>query len=113
MTNHAEISAQTVVRDHWGGWTHPDFLQPAKGGDVLDPDEFKTWLYEHNLTSATAWMANDVPEWQMEIFWKSGNWSDWLPSGPTGDGWFIGSIHDTEEGPVCIWLRSLLQEHAE
>ncbi|HFO4393433.1 TPA: hypothetical protein ACHJWK_005297, partial [Escherichia coli] len=23
-----------------------------------------------------------------------------------GDGWFIGSIHDTEDGPVCVWLRN-------
>ncbi|ENW8440524.1 hypothetical protein N5T03_28455, partial [Escherichia coli] len=22
------------------------------------------------------------------------------------DGWFIGSIHDTEDGPVCVWLRN-------
>ncbi|ENT3888317.1 hypothetical protein ACWMTD_005099, partial [Escherichia coli] len=21
-------------------------------------------------------------------------------------GWFIGSIHDTEDGPVCVWLRN-------
>ncbi|EPM9900837.1 hypothetical protein ACTTRM_005085, partial [Escherichia coli] len=20
--------------------------------------------------------------------------------------WFIGSIHDTEDGPVCVWLRN-------
>ncbi|ENW8910851.1 hypothetical protein ACT8N6_005309, partial [Escherichia coli] len=23
-----------------------------------------------------------------------------------GEGWFIGSIHDTEDGPVCVWLRN-------
>ncbi|HFO4767186.1 TPA: hypothetical protein ACHJ1G_005562, partial [Escherichia coli] len=23
-----------------------------------------------------------------------------------GNGWFIGSIHDTEDGPVCVWLRN-------
>ncbi|ENT2404518.1 hypothetical protein ACFEXN_005380, partial [Escherichia coli] len=22
------------------------------------------------------------------------------------NGWFIGSIHDTEDGPVCVWLRN-------
>ncbi|EPV4612083.1 hypothetical protein ACV4SA_004811, partial [Escherichia coli] len=22
------------------------------------------------------------------------------------EGWFIGSIHDTEDGPVCVWLRN-------
>ncbi|MFJ5378165.1 hypothetical protein ACIPSX_12545 [Pectobacterium sp. CHL-2024] len=33
------------------------------------------------------------------------NVSDWNPTPPAGDGWFVGSIHDTEDGPVCIWLR--------
>ncbi|EHU9778498.1 hypothetical protein KZ562_005197, partial [Escherichia coli] len=32
--------------------------------------------------------------------------SAWEPERPEGDGWFIGSIHDTEDGPVCIWLRN-------
>lgn len=27
------------------------------------------------------------------------------PERPEGEGWFVGSIHDTEDGPVCIWLR--------
>ncbi len=29
----------------------------------------------------------------------------WEPERPEGEGWFVGSIHDTEDGPVCIWLR--------
>lgn len=32
--------------------------------------------------------------------------SAWEPERPEGDGWFIGSIHDTEDGPVCVWLRN-------
>ncbi|HFY0714224.1 TPA: hypothetical protein ACIGWI_005050, partial [Escherichia coli] len=27
------------------------------------------------------------------------------PEAPEGEGWFVGSIHDTEDGAVCIWLR--------
>ncbi|MGM8734492.1 hypothetical protein ACS6LA_22420, partial [Enterobacter hormaechei subsp. xiangfangensis] len=26
---------------------------------------------------------------------------------PAGDGWFVGSIHETEDGAVCIWLRNV------
>lgn len=29
----------------------------------------------------------------------------WQPSIPVGDAWFTFSIHDTEDGPVCIWVR--------
>ena len=31
--------------------------------------------------------------------------SAWQPETPAGGGWFVGSIHDTEDGAVCIWLR--------
>ncbi|ENZ4931634.1 hypothetical protein ACNBFU_005418, partial [Escherichia coli] len=30
----------------------------------------------------------------------------WEPERPEGEGWFVGSIHDTEDGPVCVWLRN-------
>lgn len=36
--------------------------------------------------------------------------SAWEPERPEGDGWFIGSIHDTEDGPVCVWLRNKAEE---
>ena len=35
----------------------------------------------------------------------AGESSELQPSGIKGDGWFVGSIHDTEDGAVCIWLR--------
>lgn len=36
--------------------------------------------------------------------------SAWKPSKPDGDGWFIVSIHDTEDGPACIWIRHPTEE---
>ena len=32
--------------------------------------------------------------------------ASWKPERPEGESWFIGSIHDTEDGPVCVWLRN-------
>jgi len=111
MTHPAEISAQTVVRDRWGGWTHTDFFLPADGNEYPQSGEFEAWLALHNLQSATAWMENEVPEWMMAAYWKTGNCSSWQPSGPAGDGWFTGSIHDTDDGPVCVWLRKKQEAH--
>ncbi|ORJ49391.1 hypothetical protein B2M27_15395 (plasmid) [Kluyvera intermedia] len=105
MTKPAEISAQPVVRDRWGGWTHPDFFSPSDSREFPRPGEFEAWLAEHHLQSATVWMENDVPDWMMDTFWKTGNCSLWQPSEPAGSGWFTGSIHDTDDGAVCIWLR--------
>ncbi|MDP0768732.1 hypothetical protein Q8G15_26900, partial [Klebsiella pneumoniae] len=30
----------------------------------------------------------------------------WIPEPPNDDdGWFLGSVHDTGDGPVCYWFR--------
>jgi len=64
-------------------------------------------MRQHNLICATRWMENDAPP-QVIADWEKGkNISDWLPSALEGEGWFIGSIHDTEDGPVCVWLREV------
>jgi hypothetical protein len=84
MTKPAEISAQPVVRDRWGGWTHPDFFSPSDSREFPRPGEFEAWLAEHHLQSATVWMENDVPDWMMDTFWKTGNCSLWQPSVPAG-----------------------------
>lgn len=106
MTHPAEISAQPVVRDRWGGWTHPDFFVPAGGNEYPQHGEFEAWLTTHNLAAAFTWMENDAPDWMMKAFRNTGDCSRWEPSGPAGESWFTGSIHDTDDGPVCVWLRS-------
>ncbi|MEN4691197.1 hypothetical protein SB912_19195 [Pantoea sp. SIMBA_072] len=106
MTYPAEISAQPVVRDRWGGWTHPDFFVPAGGNEYPQHGEFEAWLTTHNLAAAFTWMENDAPDWMMQAFRNTGDCSRWEPSGPAGESWFTGSIHDTDDGPVCVWLRS-------
>ncbi|EHS1468042.1 hypothetical protein KVU04_000898, partial [Salmonella enterica subsp. enterica serovar Typhimurium] len=39
--------------------------------------------------------------------------SAWQPEAPEGERWFVGSIHDTEDGEVCIWLRNVQDGHYE
>lgn len=37
---------------------------------------------------------------------QAGASSAWEPPRPEGEGWFVLSIHDTEDwGPVCVWVR--------
>ena len=31
----------------------------------------------------------------------------WEPQAPAGDGWWLGSIHETEDGVVALWLHQL------
>jgi hypothetical protein len=51
-------------------------------------------------------MESDITDEQLEAL-EAGDAdiSEWIPTPPAGEGWFIGSIHDTEDGPVCYWLR--------
>ncbi|EPO3676975.1 hypothetical protein ACT90K_006598, partial [Pseudomonas aeruginosa] len=34
-------------------------------------------------------------------------YSEWIPTRPEGAGWFVLSIHDTDNGPVCQYVRPL------
>lgn len=104
MIHPETIRPVTITRDRFGFWTHPHYFQPA--GDEATPAEFGNWLHQHRLSCTTCSMADDASP-VMNLAWEHGFTciSEWEPSPPSGSGWFIGSIHDTEDGPVCVWLR--------
>ncbi|WP_447869988.1 hypothetical protein [Serratia fonticola] len=88
------ITAMEPQRDQCGYWTHPDFFEPADGREYGAPGELEAWLDTNRVAGhLEALEAAD------------GDISNWILTPPTGEGWFIGSIHDTEDGPVCYWLR--------
>ncbi|WP_413724709.1 hypothetical protein [Sodalis sp. RH16] len=104
MTN--VISEQRILpmepqRDEYGFWTHPDFFEPADGREYGELGEFNAWLEVKGLEYEIDFYERD--DGHEDEF----GCADWHPSPPRGDGWFIGSIHDTEDYPVCIWLRHL------
>ncbi|WP_368894260.1 hypothetical protein [Kluyvera ascorbata] len=106
MTHPEPVRPVTVTRDCNGFWTHPYYFMPDS--DEAAPPAFGDWMRQHHLTCATCWMENDAPP-QVFDAWEKGAQSviDWQPSMPAGEGWFIGSLHDTEDGPVCVWLREV------
>jgi len=110
MTITKAIIAQPVRRDDSGCWTHPDFFIPEnESGPALEA-EFAAWLKSHRLRSAASWMENEVSD-EMMAAYDNGftDFSAWTPV-PPGKAWFVGSIHDTQAGPVCLWLRALTDE---
>ncbi|HEY3616904.1 MAG TPA: hypothetical protein VGK96_08835 [Candidatus Sulfotelmatobacter sp.] len=95
-----------VARDPQGYWTHPLFFTPADGREYGAPGEFDAWLAQHHLHYALCWMENEASPACMAAYNAGDNdISRWQPSRPAGDGWFIGSVHDSEDGPLCVWLR--------
>lgn len=100
------ITAVEPQRDQYGYWTHPDYFVPSDGREYGAPGEFEAWLDDNRVVGHLQWMESDVTEEQLEALEAGGgDISRWNPTPPEGDGWFIASIHDTEDGPVCYWLR--------
>ena len=88
-------------RNDIGLWTHPAYVKAFGGVDVLPAGIFGGWLDGNDLESKTVVFA---PTDTGEISWD--DVAAWEPEAPKGEGWFIGSIHESEnEGVVCVWLR--------
>ena len=97
-----KIGALPVDRDQCGYWTHPEYEKFCGGREVISTAEFNEWLTENGLQ----WHVEYRDEDEVDPGVDGYDISAWHPelSSP-GDGWFVGSIHDTEDGAVCIWLR--------
>lgn len=97
--NKAFLQPMEPVRDQCGFWTHPDY--PPADDTGLAETKFGLWLRAVGFESST-----ETPPYLANC---ESDISDWQPTAPEGDGWFVGSIHETEGEPnaVCVWLRKL------
>lgn len=102
-----KISPVPVERDSNGFWTHPDFFEPANGNEYAAPGEYEAWEASQGVVTALCYMPDD----QGMVFESDADCSGWTPAPPDGAGWFIASIHDTEDGIVCVWLRNVEGSH--
>ncbi|EET8198733.1 TPA: hypothetical protein ACHTJ6_005232 [Escherichia coli] len=97
-----EIREIPVERDEYGCWTHPEYEKFCDGREYISTEEFNTWMKANNLQ----WTICSMDEDYLNPVADDPDISTWEPEQPEGEGWFIGSIHDTEDGPVCVWLRN-------
>lgn len=96
------IKPMEVQRDKYGYWTHPDYLSFCDGREFIPTDEFNQWMAEQGLDWTVVYRDEDEIDPAIDGY----DISTWQPEAPAGDGWFVGSIHDSEDGVVCIWLRA-------
>lgn len=103
------ITAATVERDALGFWTHPDFFEPANGNEFGVEGEFDAWKALNRVTGAISWMECEENAEELQAAYDVGDCdiSMWQPTPPAGDSWFLASIHEAEDGPVCYWLRPI------
>ncbi|EEL1275216.1 hypothetical protein G7224_004379 [Salmonella enterica] len=104
-----KITVLPVERDQYGYWTHPLNEQFCDGREVISPDEFNAWLEANGLE----WKVSYLDDEEIDPDVDGCDISTWQPDPPAGNGWFVGSIHDTEDGAVCIWLRNVQDGHYE
>lgn len=104
------IEPVEVARDAEGWFSHPQYLTEPEWDDVetFTREEFDKYCTERCIETAVTEMESDDFEMH-DRYCDEGqcDCSAWEPSRPTGEGWFILSIHDSEDGPVCIWGRSI------
>jgi len=101
--NGTAIRPMVVLRDENGFWSHPACPSNGDGGIPY------RWFHERGLQLTETYFNDDAPVDMVEHYMATGVAAsrDWKPSTPPGEcgGWFIFSIHDTDDGPVCAWVR--------
>ncbi|UIN02621.1 hypothetical protein [Yersinia ruckeri] len=93
-----------VERDDMGYWTHPSL---ARSG-CETAAELGHWLRLHRLTCFVMTMRDEDTEAFAAGFTdEAPDARGWKLTPPPGKGGFLGSVHDTDNGPVCYWLRQI------
>lgn len=103
------ITELPVERDQYGHWIHPEYEKFCDGREYISTEEFNAWMGARGL--AWSFVYRDEGEIDPQI--DGYDISSWEPESPDGDGWFVGSIHDSEDGAVCVWLRAVESKGAQ
>lgn len=105
------IQAAPVQRDSEGYWTHPAHPNFEEGQSA----EAAAWFDAQQLQTHIAYLESEAEDHPAVVaYWGDAgdsNINAWEPPRPEGEGWFVLSIHDTEDwGPVCVWVRHAAQQ---
>lgn len=93
----------TVERDDMGCWHHPD-LPLHEEGDT--PEEtVAQWSQRVGIEIHRVDAEDDMDEEAFEEVRDGGDCLSWVPSQPSGDGWYLIAIKITEDGPMAWWAR--------
>ena len=74
--------------------------------DNCSSSEAQETLRRLGLELQTVFMESDAPR-LYDSARSDQRYSEWIPTRPEGSGWFVLSIHDTDNGPVCQYVRPL------
>ncbi len=98
------IGPAEVQRDAEGWWTHPSIPEFDEGQEA----EYRAWIKGQWLVTSFDLLEHEDADHPSYVEYYENGGTDvsaWHPTPPDGDGWFVLSIHDTEDGPVFVWAR--------
>lgn len=105
----ALIQPLPVARDSDGKWTHPGL--PSGMLYSWSFENTQAWFEAQQLERCWTAQADEVSAEQRDKWVKKGdfNAASWEPTKPFGNGWFMLSLHNSENGPVCWWARRMVE----
>lgn len=101
------IGPVPVERDEIGYWTHPASALQPDWDESTPSTEIKNWFMSHDLEVRVVDLEDqndDLFDRYLEDFETL---KEWEPTPPDGDGWFLFSIFDSEEGVHAEFTRSI------
>jgi len=101
-----------VVRDDYGFFYHPEYYSNLEAllmnRESPTAEEWAKLQKDLGITISHKWLEDDASAEIRDLYFD-GNVEAcalWNPSKPDSQNdWFIISIHDTEDGPICLWAK--------
>lgn len=93
-----------VVRDAAGYFIHP-MIAGMYWDEGTPAEEVNRWYLQHGVYTTFTSMWDD--DEQTESITGMETAKDWEPPRPEGEGWFLISVFDGEDGPVAQWAHPI------
>jgi hypothetical protein len=101
-------------RDEHGWALHPDLenlvVDGPEGADLpLDPVKLREAGFEASFCSLEDDAGEGDPEWEQYFGRGEAACSEWTPTPPSGNRWYLVAVWDTDDGdgPCAMFVRPL------
>lgn len=95
-----------IVRTEDGYYLHPEYFDFGDN-DYISQEEFDAWVEKENIEVFTVALESEDSRIN-ERYFEEGDpcLAEWEPTPPEGEGWFVASIWENEDGAFYQWFRN-------
>ncbi|MFV4850634.1 hypothetical protein ACNJNU_13725 [Citrobacter freundii] len=101
------IGPAPVERDEVGYWTHPAAALQPDWDESTPPAEITDWFMSHALEQKIVTLEDQNDALYKRCLENFEALNEWEPMPPDGDGWFLFSIFDSEDGVYAEFVRPI------